>query len=96
MFARITTVTGSPEQIDIAVKLVNETIIPEARGLEGFKGGTWLGNRTIGKVVSVTFWATEEDMEASEKVAHRLRSLGALTISGTVTSVEHMEVLAQA
>ena len=93
MHARVTKFEGSPDQLDAAIKLVEETIVPAAKKLQGFKGGYWLVDRATGKGFSVTLFESEAALKASEDAAAQLRSqASSLTKS---TGVERYEVVAQ-
>jgi hypothetical protein len=94
MHARVTRFEGSPEQVDAAIKLVNETIAPGAKRLQGFKGGYWLLDRPSGKGFSVTLFETESALHASEDAAAQLRSQASSVVR--ITAVERYEVVAEA
>ena len=38
MFARVTMTEGSPAGIEEAIRFMRETVLPEAKKLQGFKG----------------------------------------------------------
>jgi len=54
-------------QIDEAVKLYEESVVPVAKSKKGFKGTNLLINRKTGKGVAITFWESESDARANEK-----------------------------
>ena len=45
MFARVTTLQGSPDRNDEAARRLQEHTIPAARQKSGFKGVYWLADR---------------------------------------------------
>jgi hypothetical protein len=94
MHARVTKYEGSPEQVDAAVKLVKETILPGAKRLQGFKGGYWLLDRASGKGFSVTLFESEAALHATEDDAAQLRSRASSIVK--ITAVERYEVVAEA
>ena len=96
MYARITVSETSPDKVDLAIKVINEDIIPGVKKVAGFKGGYWLGDRTTGKGVTITLFDTEEALKNSEDVTKQIRSDAAKKIGATVQSVDRYEVLAQA
>ncbi len=53
MLARVTTVRGSPERIDESIRLFEETLVPGASEIKGFKGPHFLANRKTGKQMGV-------------------------------------------
>jgi len=93
MHARVTKFEGSPDQLDAAIKLVKETIVPGAKKLAGFKGGYWLVDRASGKGFSVTLFESEAALKASEDAAAQLRSQASSLTK--ITGVERYEVVAQ-
>ena len=93
MHARVTKFEGSPDQLDAAIKLVKETIVPGAKKLQGFKGGYWLVDRASGKGFSVTLFESEAALKASEDAAAQLRSQAQSVTK--ITGVERYEVVAQ-
>lgn len=96
MYARVTKITGSPEKLEEGISYIRDTVIPAARSFDGFKGGYWLMNREDGSGQAVTFWATMEDLEASEQAVAKLRTGATEQLGSGFTSVESYEVVAQA
>lgn len=96
MYARVTTVQGRPDQIDDAVRLIENDVIPAAELMSGFKGGHWLADREHGKMIAVTYWETEDDMVASDDRVRQLREQTVDKIGAHVEGVEHYEVVARA
>ncbi len=66
MFARVSTMQGSPDQVDELARIFQEQAVPIVRQLSGFKGTYWLANRQTGTVLGVALWESEEAMRASE------------------------------
>jgi heme-degrading monooxygenase HmoA len=96
MYARLTQIQGKPEQLNEMIDLVNNQVIPGAQNLPGFKGGYWLVDKATGKAATLTFFASEEDLEESAKGANNLRTQATKKLGAKVLSVEHFEVIAQA
>ena len=81
-YARVLTTTVQPGKMDEGMQIVRDSALPVAREQPGFKGGLWLSDRSTGKIMSITLWATEADLLAGEssgyyqeqiaKVAHVL------------------------
>jgi len=67
MYARV--VTGqcqSTEKLDEAFQMYRDSISPAYMQQPGFKGGLWLSERSTGKIMSITLWATETDVLTGE------------------------------
>ena len=93
MYARLTTIEGDPDKMDEATRHVQEQTLPQLQKMDGFKGFVALGDRQSGRVVGVSFWESEQAMQASEEVGDRTRSGAAEAVGGTVASVEPYEVV---
>ena len=93
MYARVTTIQGSPGKMDDAKGHVQEQTLPQLQKMEGFKGFVALGDRQSGKVLGVAFWESEEALRATEQAASSVRSGAAGAADGIVASVEQYEVL---
>jgi hypothetical protein len=96
VFARVTTFQGKPETFDEGTRITNSEVIPAAQKIPGFKGGYWLGDRKTGKGYAITFWASQEELEASAQTATQLRSGALQKLGATLVAVETFEVTAQA
>ena len=85
-------VGGSPDRMDEGLRQVREHVLPLLQQQDGFKGFIALGDRQSGKLVGVSFWESEQAMQASEGVGDRTRSETAEAISDTIAGVERYEV----
>jgi heme-degrading monooxygenase HmoA len=92
VYARVSTLEGSPEQLDEGVRFLREEILPTGKEDAGFKGLIALADRTSGKALSITFWETEEALLATEQGADQLRSTWAERSGQQIASVESYEV----
>jgi MFS transporter, YNFM family, putative membrane transport protein len=79
MHARTGTFEVPPERIDGMVRQLQEEQIPRYREQQGYKGFTVLADRERGKVVGISFWEGEPDLEASEELGRRARLQAAET-----------------
>ncbi len=96
MFARVSTMQGSPDQVDELARRFQEQAVPIVRQLSGFKGVYWLANRQTGTVLTVALWESEEAMRASEaEIAPHRREAGQ-AMGATVQGTAEYEVIAQA
>jgi heme-degrading monooxygenase HmoA len=92
VYARISTLEGSPEHIDEGLRHVRENVLPQIQQQEGFQGMVALADRQSGKTLGITFWESEEALKASEEAADRLREDSAEAMSDTIAGVERYEV----
>jgi heme-degrading monooxygenase HmoA len=92
VYARISTLEGSPDHIDEGLRYVREQILPRISQQDGFKGMVALADRRTGKTLGVTFWESEEALKASEEAADKLRGDSAQAMGDTVAGVERYEV----
>ena len=95
MFARVSISQGSPERIDESIRLMRETIIPQGRKMQGFKGSYLLVDRKTGKQMGIALWETEADLNASTERANRLRAQYVQAATTQPPKVEVYEVAVQ-
>lgn len=91
MYARVTMLRGSPEDLDEGIAHY-EAGVPSFREIVGNKGAFLLVDRSAGKGISVTFWESEEAMRASRQRAEELRQEPAQESSGEIASIDEYEV----
>ncbi len=75
--ARVSTLEGSPDNIDDSVDKVKAETVPRVRELEGNVGLIGLADRTSGRVLAVTLWESEDSLRQSEEQADRIRAQAA-------------------
>ena len=92
MYARVSTLEGSPQQIDEGVRYLKEEILPTSKDDPGFKGLIALADRNSGKTLSITLRKSEEEMRATEQDANQLRSAWSEASGQEVACVESYEV----
>ena len=92
MYARISTIEGSPDKVDDVTRHTQEQTLPQLQKMEGFKGFVALGDRQSGKMLGVSFWESEEALRASEQAVSSVRSGAAGAADGIVAGVEEYEV----
>ncbi len=93
MYARITTLEGTPDKMDDATRHLQEQVLPQLQQMDGFKGFVALGDRQSGKVLGVAYWESEEALRDTEGAVSSVRSEAAEAAGGTVASVEQYEVV---
>jgi quinol monooxygenase YgiN len=72
MHARVTTISGSPEQAEQGIANFRDNVIPTIKEMGGH-GGVLLIDRASGKAMAITLWEDEAAMRASEERANDLR-----------------------
>ncbi len=92
MFARMSILEGSPDQLDEALRHVREQVLPLLQQQDGFKGFVALADRQSGKMIGIGLWESEQAMRASEEAGDRARSDSAEAVSAAVEGVERYEV----
>jgi len=92
MHARMSTLEGPPDRMDEGLREVKEHVLPRLHQQDGFKGFIVLRDRQIGKLIGVSFWESEQAMQASEEAANRLREESAEAGGDTIEDVESYEV----
>jgi len=65
MYARVITFQYQPGKMDEGLDILRESVVPELRQLAGFQGATNLVDRSNNKVVGITLWQSEADLQAS-------------------------------
>lgn len=94
MYARLTTIQGSSAKIEDAIRVVENDVIPGTRNLDGFKSGYWCADRKSGKMLALTLFETENDLQSSEAAASQLRKTSTEKLGFEVKNVERFEVIA--
>ncbi|MFC1978596.1 putative quinol monooxygenase [Chloroflexota bacterium] len=72
MITSVTSISIKREQVDEAIKVYREELIPVRQAGKGSPGngscgGYLLVDRDTGKGIAITFWPSAEDLDASEK-----------------------------
>jgi heme-degrading monooxygenase HmoA len=90
--ARVSSLEGPPENIDKAVRVARDTVLPKARQLSGWKGVISLVDRKSGRGKLITLWESEEALRASEEQANKLRQETAESAGEKIKGVDRYEV----
>jgi hypothetical protein len=90
--ARISTLQGTPEQIDPGTRRVIEDVLPRVQALDGFTGVISLADRGTGMTKIATLWTSADALAASESAADTLRREAAEASGATITAVERYDV----
>ena len=67
MFTRLTIVQCKSDQIDEAIKIYEENVVPAAKSQKGYRGAYLLIDHETGRGVSITVWDSEENAIANEQ-----------------------------
>ncbi len=90
MFARVISVRIRHGSADEVARVYQERVVPAARAQPGFKGAVLLANRETDRVVSVTFWESQEALEAGETGGYLVTQLARLAAYAAGSPVREM------
>ena len=94
MHARTGTLQVSPGRIVETVRRLEADQLPRYREQPGYKGFTVLADRVSGRVIGISYWESEDDMEASEPLGRAARAQAAETGEASAEPVrETFEVM---
>ena len=91
MYARATTIQGSPDNVEQGVEQYRQAL-SAFRGVAGNRGAFLLVDRNSGKGIGVTLWESEQAMMDSREQAAQLRQRAAEQAQGQIQSVEEYEI----
>ena len=74
MYARSTTITGNPANVDLGVVYVRDRVLPAVLGMDGFVGLSMLADRHSGRCIVTTAW---DDRAALHRSANEVKALRA-------------------
>ncbi|CCG04423.1 hypothetical protein [Blastococcus saxobsidens] len=91
MYARSTTITGTPVNVDRGVVYVRDRVLPAVLGMDGFVGLSMLADRHSGRCIVTTAW---EDRAALHRSAGGVKAMRARTaeILGGPSTVEEWSI----
>ena len=90
MHARVTSLSGSPADVDGGIANFRENVIPFVK-TDG-KGAILLVDRENGNALAITLWEDEQALAASEERANALRADAAQEMGATQPTVARYEV----
>jgi heme-degrading monooxygenase HmoA len=93
MFARVSTLSGDPQNVAQVESQVRDKVLPAAQQIPGFKGLLAMVDRSSGKSLALTFWESEQAMKDSEDAADRIRKDVADASGEQIVGVERFEVV---
>ncbi len=62
MHGRVVTVQVEPKDLDDAISLYRDSVMPAAQEQKGFKGALLFTDSDTGKGLSITLWDSEDDL----------------------------------
>jgi heme-degrading monooxygenase HmoA len=92
MHARIGRISFSPDSEEQMTSHVRDTIVPNYEDADGFKGFTLLIDRSRGEAVGISFWESEDAMDASAALGDQARQGAAEAGSGSDQGPQQFEV----
>lgn len=96
MFARVTwSKAADKAQIDAAIGVVRDRIVPSLKTQTGFLGAVMLSNADRTEGLSSSYWQSAADMAASEEMGSAGRAEAAQASGASITNVDRFEVLLQ-
>ncbi|HEY5695203.1 MAG TPA: hypothetical protein VIR14_11950 [Gaiellaceae bacterium] len=91
MHARVTTLSGSPGDVDSGIANFQADVVPFAK--EQGEGAILLVDRQSGKAIAITLWSDEQALRESEEAANAVRAKAANEMGASETpTVERYEV----
>ena len=91
MYARSTTVQGSPDRIDLAIARVRDEVLPAVTQMPGCLGLSMMVDRDDGHGIVTTSWESKEAMRATAEAVAPMREKAANLIGGTA-EVQEWEI----
>ena len=91
MFARVITAQAAPGQLDGAIALARDQL-PAAAQRRGFRGFYLLTDAETGRVMTISLWDTQEQLDAVEAEVAEIRREEAPSLGAPSLSVETYEV----
>lgn len=92
MYARSTTIQAQPSKIDAGIAHVNNEIMPQLQGIEGFIGMSLLVDRQSGRCIATTAWRDDQALSGSAATVRPVRDRAVEVLGGTSSDVENWEI----
>ena len=91
MYARSTTLDGSPANMEAGITFIKDEAAPMLDKLEGCRGLSVLVDREIGQCIATSSWETEAAMRASDEQLLPIRARGQEILGGSM-QVDEWEI----
>jgi heme-degrading monooxygenase HmoA len=92
VFARVHVHESTPEQQQETLRVFRDEVLPWLRDSTGFRGVIRLTSAAAGKAMTITLWATEDDLRESGEAAERFGQLLAVGTGAIRQPVEDYEI----
>lgn len=92
MFARVNHFQEHADDLNDAVRVGEEQLIPQLKAVPGFLGAQFLIDRETGRSLAITYWESSDAMRASEEKANEIRQESNALTGSETTNVERYEV----
>lgn len=92
MYARTTTVQGSPAHVDDGIALVRDEVMPALQGMEGCIGVSMLVDRESGGAIVTSSWESREAMRATETAVGPMRDRAQQVLSSGRPEVKEWDI----
>lgn len=83
MYARTTTVTGDPQNVDRAIGYIRDTVMPAVMDMDGCVGLSMLIDRESGRGIVTTAWEDQAAMAATRERVMAMREQAHDVMGGT-------------
>jgi quinol monooxygenase YgiN len=83
MFARSTTISGDPANIDAGIDFIRDVAMPQVMAMDGCVGMSLVVDRESGRCIVTACWQSEDAMTASDAAVGGIRSQGGQIMGGT-------------
>ena len=90
--ARVTWLSGTPDNAERASDVFRMAVLPRVQELDGFCSASLLINHETGRAVGTVTFERLEQLEASREAARRIREVASRDIAATIDDVAEMEV----
>jgi heme-degrading monooxygenase HmoA len=91
VYARSTSITAQPSNIDAGIAYVRDDVMPALQAMDGYIGLSTLVDRESGRCIATSAWETEEALRDSTEQAAPLRERAKEIFGGDVT-VDRWEI----
>ncbi|TYP90834.1 hypothetical protein [Blastococcus xanthinilyticus] len=88
MYARSTTITGDPANVDRGIVFVRDKVLPAVMGMDGFVGLSMLADRHSGRCVTTSAWEDRAALHRSANEVKGMRARAADILAGTAVHEE--------
>lgn len=92
MYARTTTIQGSPDMVDAGIAHVREQVLPAVTAMDGCLGMSLLVDRESGRSIATTAWESEAAMNSTAERVQPLRDAATSILGATTSAVDVWEL----